>query len=166
VAKTEGMGDSLYTSTSYGGLPTLIQKNTDFAQSLLGGYPMALWIEGGGPTVFDTKRLIKADGIPANLEHYLFNRMKTFLASSKANTWGTMAANTSTCVLGYMVNGKKVMGLPTLLRACKWCSSTPHRPCALLMSVDGVDTVVFMPLPDAHRRNIGWKDTRFWTMHK
>jgi hypothetical protein len=35
-----------------------------------------------------------------------------------------------------------------------------------LMSVDGVDTVVFMPLQDAHRRNIGWKDMRFWTMHK
>jgi hypothetical protein len=167
VIKTEDLDDAEPFTPSIGRLRTST-KNVSNAKVLVGGLPIALWIGESSPAKYNPDSLIKASDIPSDLAEYLFGEMKKYLMVSTLHAWNEMPANPDTCILRYLIDGHRPSGQPQDLRTCKSCSSgwvKQHRPCALLLDVYGVRTVVFLPLRDAVRRNVAWTEKKFWVMH-
>jgi hypothetical protein len=134
---------------------------------MIGGYPIALWIGGSNPTSRNPTDLVKANDIPPALASFLSAEMKKHLNNTDFKLWNDMKPNSDTCILRYLADGHRLSGMPQERRACRSCSSawvSDHRPCAMLDEVDGVRTVVFMPLRDALRRGVAWTERRFWVM--
>jgi hypothetical protein len=134
---------------------------------MVGGYPIALWIGGSNPTSRNPTDLVKANDIPPALASFLSAEMKKHLNNTDFKLWNDMKPNSDTCILRYLADGHRLSGMPQERRACRSCSSawvSDHRPCAMLDEVDGVRTVVFMPLRDALRRGVAWTERRFWVM--
>jgi hypothetical protein len=134
---------------------------------MVGGYPIALWIGGSNPTSRNPTDLVKANDIPPALASFLSAEMKKHLNNTDLKLWDDMKPNSDTCILRYLADGHIFSGMPQERRACRSCSSawvSDHRPCAMLDEVDGVRTVVFMPLRDALRRGVAWTERRFWVM--
>jgi hypothetical protein len=76
-----------------------------------------------------------------------------------------MPPNDDTCVLRYLLDGHRPSGQPQELRVCRTCCSRwvrHNRPCALLQVIDGVRTVVFVPLREALRRGVDWTEEAYW----
>ena len=93
---------------------------------------------------------------------FLVGEMNKYITGAKAHLFNEMQPNRDTCVLRYLVDGHRPLGRPQDRKACLTCSVlTPyHRPCALLLEVDGVRTVVFMPLHMSGEHK--WIDKGYW----
>jgi hypothetical protein len=137
------------------------------ATALIGGYPIALWVGTSNPGKPNPAGLIKSADIPSDLTYFLVTEMKKYIISSDSkiwSSWNAMRPNPDTCVLRFVLDGHRPSGLPQERRVCRQCASANRRqrPCALLQEVNGVRTVVFMPLSDAVWGGIAWTDKRFW----
>jgi hypothetical protein len=136
-------------------------------QLLVGGYPIALWIGASKPGEFFSSALIKDDKIPSLLAYYLSTRMNGFVNDGNSETWDAMPPNTDTCILRYLIDRHRPSDQPQERRACRICSSLwvgHHRPCALLLKIGGIRTVVFMPLRDDLRPGVAWHEKGFWLL--
>jgi hypothetical protein len=148
-------------------VPTTRPDTEAAARVLIGGCSIALWVGVSNIGSFNSENLIKDDQIPYALAIFLFTEMKKYMNDANAKVWNDMTPNRDTCVLQYLIDGHRLSGLPQERRACRACSSTwvgHHRPCALLQEIDGVRTLVFMPLRDALRRGIAWTEERYWLL--
>ncbi|KAF1916358.1 hypothetical protein BDU57DRAFT_496914 [Ampelomyces quisqualis] len=137
------------------------------AMALIGGYPIALWIGISNPVNPNPAKLIKSADIPSELTYFLVTEMKKYITSSDSKIWSSwkaMRPNPDTCVLRFVLDGHRPSGLPQERRVCRQCyfAGKHGRPCALLLEIGGVRTIVFMPLNDANRRGIAWTEKRFW----
>ncbi|CAO2654452.1 Nn.00g111850.m01.CDS01 [Neocucurbitaria sp. VM-36] len=132
------------------------------------GTPIAVWIGSGNPdTVSPPSDLRKADEIPSDLANFLLGELTKYASEVNINVWNSMPANRDTCILRYVVDGHRPSDQPQSRRVCLSCSSAwvrHQRPCALLQDVDGVRTIVFLPLQDSLRKGISWKDKRYWAL--
>ncbi|KAF1848260.1 uncharacterized protein K460DRAFT_414843 [Cucurbitaria berberidis CBS 394.84] len=131
-------------------------------------YPIAVWV-GSSPSETDSTPadLRKTDEMPSDLANFLSSELMKYINVTNLEIWNSMPANPDTCILRYIVDGHRPSGQPQTRRVCRTCSSafvSHHRPCALLQDVDGVRTVVFLPLRDALRRGISWTDKQYWVM--
>lgn len=166
IVKIEEATDNRHAACS---TRTLIASSSKqgHTQVLVGGYPIAFWTGTSNTGDFYPSALIKDDRIPSDLAYFLYTKMKRFFNNANAKTWNAMLPNPDTCVLRYLVDGHRPSGLPQERRACRTCSSVwvgHHRPCALLLEIDGVRTIVFMPLRDDLRQGVAWPEKRFWLM--
>lgn len=131
-------------------------------------YPVALWI---GPSDPDAKQrpftLARASQVPQGLVYFLASALTNFINHSTIFRWNGMQPDDSTCILQHLVDSYKPSALPRRRRACENCSSGTmgsNRPCALLQNVDGVITVVFLPLHEELRRDVTMEEKNFWML--
>lgn len=150
-------------------VPTIEGSNVQHALTVLvWRYPIAVWIGASSPYApaapGDMK---KAEQISDELGNFLVNELAKYISASNVHLLNAMPPNRDTCVFRYVVDGHRPSGQPQERRACRICSSAwvrDHRPCALLHEIDGIKTIVFLPLRDALRRNVSWHEKRHWVM--
>ncbi|KAF1942444.1 hypothetical protein EJ02DRAFT_434020 [Clathrospora elynae] len=129
-------------------------------------YPIALWTGGANPHASGlADHLKKADEIPDELGNFLSGALTKYISDSNVHLWNAMPHSRDICIVGYLVDGHRSSWQPQERRACASCSSASighHRPCALLQEVDGMPTVVFMPLHDVCRPGLNWLKKGYW----
>ncbi|KAF1829731.1 hypothetical protein BDW02DRAFT_634212 [Decorospora gaudefroyi] len=133
---------------------------------LVSRYPIALWTGASNPYARESPdELKKAENIPEDLGSFLSSELTKFINNENVHRWNSMPPNKDTCVLRYLIDGHKPSGQPQERRACRICSSAwvrQHRPCALLLEVEGVRTVVFMPLRETLGKHTSWREKGYW----
>lgn len=137
----------------------------DSVAVMVGGRPIALWIGAGDANSDVTRKLITIDDIPLVLAKFLAYGLNRYIEELGSGEWANMPPNDDTCVLRYLLDGHRPSGQPQELRACRTCCSRwvrHNRPCALLQVIDGVRTVVFVPLREALRRGVDWTEEAYW----
>ncbi|KAJ4375331.1 hypothetical protein N0V83_002417 [Neocucurbitaria cava] len=103
--------------------------------------PIALWIGAADPQSISPSSALKTAGdIPSSLAKFLLGEFTKWINKGNNTVWSSMPLNRGACIIGY------------------------PRPCALLQEVQGVRTIVFLPLLDELRRGISWKDERYWVV--
>ena len=131
---------------------------------LFGGYPIALWIGATLPYVpIQSCHIKMGDRIPKSLGNFLVSELTKHINDANVNLWNEMFTNKDTCVLRYVLDGHRPSGQPQDRRACLMCASH-DRPCALLQEVDGVRTIVFMPLRWSGS-DTKWYEKGYWVMN-
>lgn len=135
----------------------------------VGRYPIALWTGANNPYATESPgEMKKAEHIPKGLGNFLANELSKHITESLTPLWNAMPPNKDTCVLRYLLDGHRPSGNPQERRACRICSSVwvrCHRPCALLLLVDGARTIVFMPLRDGIYKDTDWREKNYWVMN-
>lgn len=164
VAATQNLeGQPAPVSVTLSGALT---KALSFFSVMVKTYPIALWTGSTNPNK-DTPKGLVTTGIPSDLVNFLSDGLTMHLNMSNVNRWNSMTPNRGTCILNRLVEYHQVPHHPQPRRTCGKCSPrTPHqqRPCALLQDVNGVPTLVFMPLHDMVRVGARWCERRFWVM--
>lgn len=61
----------------------------------------------------------------------------------------------------YLIDGHRPSGSAQKRMACRLCTES-RRPCALLQDIDGIRTIVFVPLHANLRRGVKWANKKFW----
>ncbi|KAJ6203459.1 hypothetical protein J3E72DRAFT_401976 [Bipolaris maydis] len=133
---------------------------------MVGRYPIALWTGDADPHAPERPGQMKKSGaIPGELGRFLASEISKYITGAVGQLLDTMPPNRDTCILRYILDGHRPSGQPQTRKACPLCSSTwvkHHRPCALLLEVDGVRTVVFMPLPGIPGDHTYWTEKNHW----
>jgi hypothetical protein len=168
VVKTEDTGNQRHTTYPIGFVPNNINANNQVKTSpMVGNHPIALWIGSRKKFDFKSGELKTYNQIPSGLANSLAAEMVKYIQNANVQLWNAMPPNEDTCILRYLIDGYRPPSMPHENRACSICSSTEvrqNRPCALLLDVRGVRTVVFMPLRDPLRRGVHWREKRYWIM--
>jgi hypothetical protein len=166
VVKEEDMGGNVPKSIVPYCLPPNVRSAKD-ARVTVGGCPIALWIGSSLPGLFRGPNLMVASQIPSGLAFYLSSELSKYIKKSHRDAWVGMPTNPDTCIVRYLLDGHRPSGQPQERRACGICSSAwggPSRPCAMLQDLEGVLTVVFLPLRDPLRSGLSTKDRKYWIM--
>ncbi|KAL6707808.1 hypothetical protein ACN47E_003708 [Coniothyrium glycines] len=129
-------------------------------------YPIAAWTGSSNmPITCSTNELKLGAKLPAELSHFLAISLTKFINTENADAWNSIPINDNTCILRYLLDGHRPSGEAQERRSCFICSSEwggISRPCALLLAVSGVPTVVFLPLHDTQRVGVRWTEKKFW----
>lgn len=129
-------------------------------------YPIALWTGDADPHAPERPGQMKKSGdIPGKLGKFLASELSKYITGAVGQLFDTMPPNRDTCILRYILDSHRSSGQPQARKACPLCSSTwvrHHRPCALLLEVDGIRTVVFMPLPGRPGEHTHWTEKNHW----
>ncbi|KAH7080699.1 hypothetical protein FB567DRAFT_111161 [Paraphoma chrysanthemicola] len=137
----------------------------DSTSIMVDNHPIALWVGSGDPNSDITSNLIRVTDIPLALARFLAYNINKHIQGFDDRNWLTMPPNSDTCVLRYILDRHRPSGQPQERRACRHCTSVwvaHHRACALLQEIDGVRTVVFVPLKEALRRGVQWTEKSYW----
>jgi hypothetical protein len=167
VTKIECVGDQRHTVYPTSFVPKNISNanNQVKAYTMIGNYPIALWVGSRDSIAFNTGEFKTNEQIPHALVNSLAAEMVKYIQNANAQLWNAMPPNRGTCILGYLIDGNRPLDQPQETRACRGCSSPfvgNHRPCALLLDIGGVRTVVFVPLRQTLREGVRWKEKKFW----
>ncbi|XP_014558558.1 hypothetical protein COCVIDRAFT_94053, partial [Bipolaris victoriae FI3] len=151
------------------GIPPLLAaatENIQLPKPMVGRYPIALWIGDADPYLPEwAGQIKKSSNIPGELGRLLTTELSKYITGAASQLFDTMPPNRDTCILRYILDGHRPSGQPQARKACPLCSSTwvkHHRPCALLLEVDGVRTVVFMPVPGRPGEHTHWTEKNHW----
>ncbi|KAH7081856.1 hypothetical protein BKA63DRAFT_221274 [Paraphoma chrysanthemicola] len=137
----------------------------DSTSIMVDNHPIALWVGSGDANSDITTNLIRVSDIPLALARFLAYNINKHIRGSDDRHWLTMPPNNEICVLRYILDRHRPCGQPQERRACRHCTSVwvaHHRACALLQEIDGVRTVVFVPLKEALRRGVEWTEKSYW----
>lgn len=152
------LGDTL-TPNAFGAEP---------GSALVAGYPITLWVGAKKPANHNSFNLIQAVHIPPDLADFLVAEMTKHLTAPYLAKLRTMPANLGFCIFRCIIEGFKPIHSAQQHRACRMCASVlvaHNRPCALLQDIDGVRTVVFVPLPEHLRQGVNRFSRQFWLMN-
>ncbi|KAH9864627.1 hypothetical protein J1614_010562 [Plenodomus biglobosus] len=124
-------------------------------------YPLAIWIGTEAPRMLSfPKDLRRKESVPPKLAGWLLDELQGHITAASMHLFYTMEADVSNCILTYIVDLQGAYrGPPRERMACMQCL-VHHRPCALLQSVHGVRTIIFLPLPSQVRCGVDWKDKK------
>ncbi|EOA85087.1 hypothetical protein ACJQWK_07086 [Exserohilum turcicum] len=154
----------------YGRQPHAITVTTEYTHLsksvLVGDYPIALWTGASDPSAPELPgQMKKVDHIPKGLGTFLATELSKYITKAAVRFWNEMPPNKDTCVLRYVLDGHRPSGQPQERRACRVCSAAwagRQRPCALLLDVEGIRTLVFLPLHDGPGRHTDWRKKTYW----
>lgn len=118
------------------------------------------------PTVVD--KLIYREEIEDDLAEYLQDKLYKEIERDPArrHAWKSMEATGKDksmpdgCILTHVISRRPRSNFDEGARACVTCRNK-KRPCGALVEKDGVEVVVFMPLPRVWRQG-DWTDRSFW----
>lgn len=150
-------------------IATSLSSNYDPRAKVRKNNPMALWI-GSRKAAYVTTgiNLKQAWEIPSSLGHYLIACINYFVGEGGVEMWDSTPCNSDVCILGWMVDDRKPSRLLEESRACSNCCMSVwgnQRPCAVLLGINGVPTLVFMPLKDEMRLGASWTEKRYWVLN-
>ncbi|EUC49873.1 hypothetical protein COCMIDRAFT_83655, partial [Bipolaris oryzae ATCC 44560] len=148
-------------------LSAVAAESVCLTKSMVAGrYPIALWTGDTDPFAPERPGNMKRSSeIPVELGEFLIKELSKHITGAVGQLFDTMPPNKDTCILRYVLDGHRPSGQPQARKACPLCSSTwvkHHRPCALLLGIDGVRTVVFMPLPGRPGEHTHWTEKNHW----
>ncbi|KAI8938960.1 hypothetical protein NX059_004810 [Plenodomus lindquistii] len=128
-------------------------------------YPIALWTGPEDPIESSPlKYLRRPMSFPPALGEFLIRKLKEQVSVHKIHLFNTMAESCSVCILSSLVEGTGERTSHARERmTCTQCYSR-HRPCALLQSVGGIKTIVFLPIQRPFRYGVGWNDQRYYVV--
>lgn len=143
-------------------------------------HTMAFWV--GAPTIpvawnaYQSYELKKTFQIPGDLLATFAAELSSRIPIAKYSVYEAMMPNHDTCILRcekhprwkiptddsrYMIDGHRPSGVPQERTACRLCTSH-RRPCALLQDIDGVRTIVILPLRPNLRPGEKWYKKAYW----
>ncbi|KAJ4992372.1 hypothetical protein SVAN01_02081 [Stagonosporopsis vannaccii] len=105
--------------------------------------------------------LKKGFQIPGDLVATFVAELSSRIPIAKYSAYEAMAPNHDTCILRYMIDGHRPSGVAQDRIACTLCTYQ-RRPCALLQDINGVRTIVFLPLRPDLRHGETWSKKTYW----
>ncbi|XPS97260.1 hypothetical protein M3J09_006495 [Ascochyta lentis] len=171
LAAKAGAGVEGRRAPQMGSTSSAVQDDDLKTLKALFKHPVALWVgstDAYASSAWDAYQSydLKRDAqIPDELLVCLLNELVKYVNMENLSTYEQMLPSRGTCIVSHVLGEYRSAGLPQERRACQACTSAwagQSRPCALLQDVNGVRTIIFLPLGKHLRSDKRWSDKAYW----